>query len=763
VKGGAREQLETVYGDAAPRNLVRWWWCQRFLTELVESASTTWNTRFVEVLVLRLLGAALIGVVDCELELKSVNNIALDVPAKPVELANVDWTWTYELNAVEDLAPESPNMVEEVTPSTPAKDWEEVGANKFQEVVWGFDADGGGDIWPKDVDELEITAMLPELANGPDTTGDWDDIAFDGHEENTDEELVVAEGLGEGANWVEDIVPAALNDARISPELWLGNPDVDKAELGWLDGAEGMFELSARLDDTTTIEVAPAWPEKAAWLLELSIWLDDTTVEETATAWLSDPTFEDVIPAWSEDAGSVLEPWLDKTVVDEAASAWPDDVVLIELCTWLFDIWDEECVLTTWLDDAATLLEPPSWLEDATRLLEVSAVLDNWVATNWLEVAAVLFELFAWLDDCAKITWPEDVAIWFELLGRLDDCAETALLKEVTAVFERFGKLDDCATLLGLDDVATLLALSAWLENCPELDWLEEDKWLLPPTVVLRRTDRPSDPAVHSKVDEPRASATVLELSTLVVDMETDDGTTPMPLEMTSWLVVNWLEELDSVVILLELSMVVEEEIPLAWAADLDDAALLLEEVAPRLLTRVEELGDPVTLLEELGGSLVLLELPIWDGEEGLHDCAEELAAAAIVEKLDGFAELKDWLAIWVDDIGVSKLLEPKFEPVVLMSPCETIVLLDKVDEVDEVETPGTVTLKECVPIVRVWVWDKLVNGMDTIRLYTSAKFGPSIVELSGLYPPQNSEPFPTQGWLQWDTSTAAPPMYSGK
>ena len=46
-----------------------------------------------KVLVLLLLGAALIGVVvDCEfeLEVKSLNDIALDVPAKPVELASVD-------------------------------------------------------------------------------------------------------------------------------------------------------------------------------------------------------------------------------------------------------------------------------------------------------------------------------------------------------------------------------------------------------------------------------------------------------------------------------------------------------------------------------------------------------------------------------------------------------------------------------------------------------------------------------------------------
>ena len=44
----------------------------------------------VEVLVLLLLGAALVRAVDCELELKSVDEIAPDVPAKPVELANAD-------------------------------------------------------------------------------------------------------------------------------------------------------------------------------------------------------------------------------------------------------------------------------------------------------------------------------------------------------------------------------------------------------------------------------------------------------------------------------------------------------------------------------------------------------------------------------------------------------------------------------------------------------------------------------------------------
>ena len=47
----------------------------------------------VEVLVLLLLGAVLIGVVansELELEVKSLNGITLDVPAKPVELASVD-------------------------------------------------------------------------------------------------------------------------------------------------------------------------------------------------------------------------------------------------------------------------------------------------------------------------------------------------------------------------------------------------------------------------------------------------------------------------------------------------------------------------------------------------------------------------------------------------------------------------------------------------------------------------------------------------
>jgi len=66
--------------------------------------------------------------------------------------------------------------------------------------------------------------------------------------------------------------------------------------------------------------------------------------------------------------------------------------------------------------------------------------------------------------------------------------------------------------------------------------------------------------------------------------MEIDDGAVPMSLEVASWLVVNWPEEPESVAILLELPMVFEEEIPLAWAAELDDAAILLEEVAPRLL-----------------------------------------------------------------------------------------------------------------------------------------------------------------------------------
>jgi hypothetical protein len=66
--------------------------------------------------------------------------------------------------------------------------------------------------------------------------------------------------------------------------------------------------------------------------------------------------------------------------------------------------------------------------------------------------------------------------------------------------------------------------------------------------------------------------------------MEIDDGAAPMSLEVASWLVVNWPEEPESVAILLELPMVFEEEIPLAWAAELDDAATLLEEVAPRLL-----------------------------------------------------------------------------------------------------------------------------------------------------------------------------------
>jgi hypothetical protein len=137
-----------------------------------------------------------------------------------------------------------------------------------------------------------------------------------------------------------------------------------------------MVKVSAWLDDMTTNEVAPAWPDKAAWLLELPILLEDTTVGETATASLSDPTFEDVMPAWPED-GSVPEPWLDKTAVDEAVPPWPGDLVLIELCAWLFDILGEEFTLKTWLDDAAKLLEAPTWLEDATILLERSVVLDD--------------------------------------------------------------------------------------------------------------------------------------------------------------------------------------------------------------------------------------------------------------------------------------------------------------------------------------------------------------------------------------------------
>jgi hypothetical protein len=207
--------------------------------------------------------------------------------------------------------------------------------------------------------------------------------------------------------------------------------------------------------------------------------------------------------------------------------------------------------------------------------------------------------------------------------------------------------------------------------------------------VVLVKIDRPDDFAVDSKADESMAPATVLELSTWDIDMEIDDGTAPLPLEMANWLVVNWPEEPESVAILLELPMIFEEdEILLAWAAELDDAAILLEEVAPRLLYWFKEFVDPAILLEEVGGTLVLLELLVW-GRKWLHDCSEELAAAAIVEKLEGFAELKNWLGIWVDDIGVNEPLEPKFEPVILPVPCETIVLLVKAFEVDEVETPG--------------------------------------------------------------------------
>jgi hypothetical protein len=425
VKGRAREQLEVVYAELAPRNLVRWWWCQRFLIEPVATASTTWNIMLVGVLALLLLGAALIGVVvDCELELevKSLNDIALDVPAKPVELASVDWMWTYELSAVEKLALEELNTADEVAPGKVVAGWEEVGANRFPEPVGELDVDRGDDIWPKDVDELEIATTLAELVIESDNTRVCDDVALECPEETKDEELAAAERLEEGASWVKDMVFAALDDARLSPELWLGSPAVDKTELGWLDGAEGWFELSAWLDDTTTNEVALAWPDKAAWRLELSIWLGDTTFEETATAWLSDPTFEDVIPAWPEDAGSVAEFWLDKLVVKEAAPAWPDDIVLVELSAWLFDIWDEENALKTWLDDAATLLEPLTWLEIANTRLEISVVLNDWVAADRLEVATALLRLSAWLDDCATSTWPEDAAIRSVLFDWLDDC-----------------------------------------------------------------------------------------------------------------------------------------------------------------------------------------------------------------------------------------------------------------------------------------------------------------------------------------------------
>jgi hypothetical protein len=58
------------------------------------------------------------------------------------------------------------------------------------------------------------------------------------------------------------------------------------------------------------------------------------------------------------------------------------------------------------------------------------------------------------------------------------------------------------------------------------------------------------------------------------------------------------------------------------------------------------------------------------------------------------------------DDSAVaSKVDEPMASgTVVLTNPCETVVLLDEAVEVDEVETTGTVTLKERVPNVRVCV-----------------------------------------------------------
>jgi hypothetical protein len=53
-----------------------------------------------------------------------------------------------------------------------------------------------------------------------------------------------------------------------------------------------------------------------------------------------------------------------------------------------------------------------------------------------------------------------------------------------------------------------------------------------------------------------------------------------------------------------------------------------------------------------------------------------------------------------------------------------------------------------------------LEGPKGTVRLYTSAKFGPPYVlqvALSGLYPPQNSEAFPTQGVLHLEVDTGPP------
>jgi hypothetical protein len=60
-------------------------------------------------------------------------------------------------------------------------------------------------------------------------------------------------------------------------------------------------------------------------------------------------------------------------------------------------------------------------------------------------------------------------------------------------------------------------------------------------------------------------------------------------------------------------------------------------------------------------------------------------------------------------------------------------------------------------------IWLDVPRG--TIKLYTSAKLGPPSwlqVELSGLYPPQNSEGLPTQGILHLEANTG-PPIYFGK